>query len=204
MTYNIALWFIGGIVSISLGTLLGCLSHNQTKNKKIAKLIRLYVTIARSIPLYIHLLCIYFIISYAIGINFSPFTASLLAIICCVTAYAVEIIRSCINAIPIGQWEAASVLGYSYRQTLNTIILPQIIPQVMPLIGNLSEELFKSTAIVSAIGVLDITRTGMNIIALNMNPEIIYLLIAVIYIITSLSIQNVLNYAQKWISHDYF
>jgi ABC-type amino acid transport system permease subunit len=139
------------------------------------------------------MLYVYFVIPALIGINLSPWPAVLLAIVLCVTAYCTEVIRGGINALSNGQWEAAYVLGYTYTQTLRYIIMPQVIRIAVPALVNLSEELIKSTAIVSTVGVMDITRTGMNIIARTINPELVYSLIALIYLTVSLIIQALLH-----------
>jgi His/Glu/Gln/Arg/opine family amino acid ABC transporter permease subunit len=201
---NISLWFVGGSLSFVMGTFLGCLSHRHIHSLFLKIPIRIYVCIARSIPLYIHLLCIYFVIPNLTGINLPPYGAALVAILVCVTAYTTETIRSGINAIANGQWEAAEVIGYSRIQTLRYIILPQAIQMVFPLLGNMSEELIKSTTIVSAIGVMDITRTGMNIIARDMNPELIYGLIAGIYICISLITNTLIHFIQKRMRYEHY
>jgi L-cystine transport system permease protein len=185
--------FSVGALSLCGGILLGCLSYRKLNSTLYARCIRVYVIIMRSIPLYVHILYVYFVIPAVIGLNLSPWSAALLAIVLCVTAYCTEVIRGGINVVPNGQWEAAYVLGYTYPQTLQHIIMPQVIRATVPALVNLSEELIKSTAIVSTVGVMDITRTGMNIIARTMNPELVYTLIALIYLAVSLVIQALLH-----------
>jgi ABC-type amino acid transport system permease subunit len=103
------------------------------------------------------------------------------------------VIRAAINAIAVGQWEAAQVLDYSYWQTVRYIILPQALRIAIPSLMNLSEELIKGTAIVSTVGVMDITRTGMNIIARTMQPELVYTIIAVLYFLLSVTVHGLLT-----------
>src|ERR1700722_18758954 len=114
MLNNLALWLVGGLLSLCGGILLGCLSHQRIRNSFYPRCIRVYVIIMRSIPLYVHILYVYFVIPLIVGINLSPWSAALLAIVACVTAYCTEVIRAGINAIPHGQWEAAQLLGYTH------------------------------------------------------------------------------------------
>jgi cystine transport system permease protein len=193
MLNNIGLWFISGVISLCGGILLGCLSHAQICTRFLTVPIRIYVVIMRSIPLYVHILYVYFVMPHLIGINLSPWMAALVALVVCVTAYCTEVIRAAINALPLGQWEAAQVLGYSYWQTVRYIIGPQGMRIAIPSLMNLSEELIKATAIVSTVGVMDITRTGMNIIARTMQPELVYTLIACLYFILSIVVNSVLH-----------
>lgn len=193
MLHNIMLWLTSGIASLLGGILLGCLSNRQSRYRVLKRCIQSYVLIVRSIPLYVHILYVYFVVPSLLGINFSSTVAAFVALVFCVTAYCTEVIRAAIDAIPLGQWEAASLLGYSYWQTLRYIVGPQALRIAIPSIMNLSEELIKSTAIVSSVGVMDITRTGMNIIARTMQPELVYTLIALLYCIVSLLVHTLFN-----------
>ncbi len=192
MMNNICLWFIAGTLSLCGGILLGSLSNNSMRRQWLAHLIYLYVVIMRSIPLYVHILYVYFVAPYLIGINLSPWTAALVALVLCVTAYVTEVIRGALNAIAHGQWEVATLLGYTYWQALRYILLPQALQRSLPSLLNLSEELIKGTAIVSTVGVMDVTRTGMNIIARTMNPELVYTLITLLYVVISLCVHALL------------
>lgn len=192
MLHNVGLWLIGGAISLCGGIVLAYFSHHKMQKGYAYWLIKGYVTVMRSIPLYVQLLYVYFVIPGFLGMQISPWYAALCSIVLCVTAYCAEVIRGGINAISVHQWEAAYVLGYTNVQTMRYIVMPQVIKNVLPSLINLSEELIKSTAIVSVIGVMDVTRTGMNIIARTMNPELVYTLIALIYLIVSLGIQSLL------------
>lgn len=192
MVHNITLWFFGGLLSLCGGMILSYFSHQRAQRGYCARIIKAYTVLMRSVPLYVQLLYVYFVVPALVGVNLPPWSAALIAIVLCVTAYCTEVIRGAINAISPNQWEAASVLGYTNVQTMRYIIMPQVIRQVLPSLINLSEELIKSTAIVSVVGVMDITRTGMNIIARTMNPELVYSLIALMYVLVSLTIQSIL------------
>jgi ABC-type amino acid transport system permease subunit len=86
------------------------------------------------------------------------------------------------NAVPSGQWDACAVLGYPFAATMRRIILPQTIQNVFPAIVGELEQLLKSTSLLAAIGVTELTRTGMNVISRELNPIQIYVTIAGIYL----------------------
>jgi len=73
-------------------------------------------------------------------------------------AYSSEIIRAGIQAIERGQWDAAHVLGLSYRQTLITIILPQAVRNILPALVNEIVDLLKESALISTLGEADLLR----------------------------------------------
>ena len=102
-------------------------------------------------------------------------------------------VRGGINSTPAGRWESAYVFGFSQTQTIQCVILPQMLRNVLPAITGELEQLLKSTSIISTIGVLGLTRSGMNIIAPELNPVTIYLSIAVMYLMISLLL-NFISY----------
>ena len=128
------------------------------------------------------LMIVYFVLPDLIGCNFDPFAASVLALGISSSGYMTQIIRGGLNAIPMCQWEGAHILGYTTLQSLRSIILPQVFREVLPAINNEVESLLKSTVIVSSIGLLELTRMGMNIVSREMDPVPIYLMVALFYL----------------------
>ncbi len=179
---TLAAWFCAGTASLLIGTLLGMLSAESIGRKKTIALIKLYTFVTKGIPAYVQILIAYFIIPDLLGINVSGFVAATCALALCSSGYVTEIVRTQINAISLGQWDACFVLGYTPAQTLKRIIMPQVFKISLPtLIGEL-EQLLKSTSLLATIGVTELTRVGMNIISRELNPLPIYLTIAVIYL----------------------
>lgn len=179
---TLAAWFCAGTGSLLIGTLLGILSAESIGRKKTIVVIKLYTFISKGIPAYVQILIAYFIIPDLIGINVSGFLAGTCALALCSSGYVTEIVRTQINAISLGQWDACFVLGYTRPQTLKRIILPQVFKISLPtLIGEL-EQLLKSSSLLATIGVTELTRVGMNVISRELNPMPIYLTIAALYL----------------------
>lgn len=179
------LWLTATVLSLCLGTLLGILRCQQLRSTGIATLLDGCTFVVRGVPIYVQLLITYFVLPDLLGINLPIFFAATLTLGLCSAAYVSQIVRSGINAIPIGQWEAAYVLGYSTAQTVRWIILPQMVRNILPALIGEFDQLLKSTSIVSSIGLLELTRVGMNIVAREMNPLTIYLAIALLYLMLS-------------------
>lgn len=78
--------------------------------------------------------------------------------------------------------EAAFTLGYSRLQSLRYVILPQMLRNVLPAFNNELDAMLKSTAIISSIGLLELTRVGMNLMSREMEPIPIYLTVACFYL----------------------
>ena len=179
---TLIIWLIAACISIGLGTILGILNSNRLRQSAIGSIISSYVVLMKGIPLYVLLLISYFVIPSLLGINLPAIIVATITLGLCSAGYIAEIIRAGINAIPIGQWEASTVLGYSTFNALRRVILPQMLRNSLPaLIGEL-DQLIKSTALFAAIGVVELTKTAMNIVSRELNPLPVYLSIAVFYL----------------------
>jgi His/Glu/Gln/Arg/opine family amino acid ABC transporter permease subunit len=195
-------WLLAGILSILIGTGMGILSCNRLAPIKQRRIIRFYTFIAKGIPAYVQILIAYFVLPALLGINVSGIIAATLALAFCSSGYVTEIVRSGINTISFGQWDACFVLGYSQKSTLARIILPQTFKNILPtLLGEL-EQLLKSTSLLATIGITELTRTGMNIISRELNPIPIYLMIACIYLLFAATVQLITIYAEKRTNYD--
>ena len=163
------------------GIVFGLLSCNKYKSWYSIP-ISLYVLVIRGTPVCLQLLLVYFALPAAIGINVSPMAAGIITLGINSVAYVTEIIRGGINTISAGQWEASYVLGLSYIDTIKTVIMPQVFKIVLAPLTSESITLIKETSIVSIIGLMELTRIGMNISARTLDPIGTYLPIALIYL----------------------
>ncbi len=198
---TLAGWLITSVVSLALGTLLGIVSCRYLGYKDLSNVVRVYTFVAKGIPAYVQILIFYFVLPGIFNISVSGFGAACCALSFCSSGYTAEIVRAGINMISIGQWDACKALGYSLRQTLTRIILPQTFRSVVAMLCNESESILKSTSLFAAIGVTEITRTGMNIISRELNPLPVYCIIACIYLCFAALINGALIYSERRFSY---
>ena len=189
-------------IGITFGFLFGVFNCKKLKICGISQLIDFYILIIRGTPLLVQLFIFYYALPDIMGVNLSPFTAGTLALGCNSIAYVAEIIRSCINSIPIGQWEASYVLGYNKIENLQYIIVPQVFKMCMPMLTNEFVTLLKDTSILSTIGLVEITRIGMNINARALQPMPIYLSIAFLYFVMTTAISFASKKLEKGFNYD--
>jgi polar amino acid transport system permease protein len=136
-----------------------------------------------------------------IGINISAFTAAIMALGICSSGYVTEIVRGGINSIAVGQWEAAYTLGYTQGQTVRYIIVPRMLRIVLPALSNELEALLKSTAILSTIGWMELTKVGTTLVARYMIPMPAYVTIACLYLLLSATLKIAINGIEKHMLH---
>jgi len=194
---TLSTWLVAGSMSLLVGTCIGIISCNHLASSRRKMIVRMYTFIAKGIPAYVQILIAYFVIPAFLGIDVPGMVAATLALAFCSSGYVTEIVRSGINTIPAGQWDACFVLGYSMKATLFRVVLPQALRNVMSSLFGELEQLLKSTSLLATIGITELTRTGMNIISRELNPIPVYLLIACIYLMFSAILQLVIVYVEK-------
>lgn len=146
------------LCGISIG-MVGGIFFAILRYKKIAiVVINRVISILRGTPLILQLSFIYFSTPGLIGIKLSVLTAGIITFGLNSAAYLAEIIRSGIESLPPGQFEAAKTLKISNFYMWKDIILPQVISNVFPGLVNEVIALLKETALISTIGGMDIMR----------------------------------------------
>ncbi|WP_109770060.1 ABC transporter permease subunit [Mycolicibacterium fortuitum] len=151
--------FAIGLV-IALAVALARLSSNLV----LSNLARFYISIIRGTPLLVQLFIVFFALP-EFGVKIDPFPAAVIAFSLNVGGYAAEIIRSAIQSIPKGQWEAAETIGLNYTGTLRRIILPQAARVAVPPLSNTLISLVKDTSLASTILVTELLRQAQIIAA---------------------------------------
>jgi cystine transport system permease protein len=179
--------FAIGLV-IALVVALGRLSSNAV----IAGVARFYISIIRGTPLLVQLFIVFFALPQ-IGVRIDPFPAAVIAFSLNVGGYAAEIIRSAIQSIPKGQWEAAETIGLNYVGALRRIVLPQATRVAVPPLSNTLISLVKDTSLASTILVTELFRTAQNVAAPTFEFFALYGTAALYYWIICL----VLSFAQN-------
>ncbi|MDX8477030.1 ectoine/hydroxyectoine ABC transporter permease subunit EhuD [Mesorhizobium sp. VK24D] len=121
--------------------------------------ISVLVELIRSTPLLIQIFFLYFVFP-KFGVVLDAFTAGVIAIGLHYAAYCSEVYRAGFDNIPRGQWEASIALNLPQWATFRDIIIPQVIPPIVPALGNYLVALFKETPLLSAIAVLELMQTA--------------------------------------------
>ena len=168
-------------LALVVGIIFGLMSVSPIKALRVFASI--YVDIIRGIPMMVLALFIYFGLSDAIGLTIPDFTAGVITLTLNASAYIAEIVRGGINAVPIGQAEAARSLGISYMRTMQKIVLPQAIRIMIPSFVNQFVISLKDTTIISVIGIVELLQTGKIIVARTMQTTNVYLIIAIMYLL---------------------
>lgn len=176
----------------------------QTGEHPMAIFADLYVDLIRGIPMLVVILFIGFVLPPAlrdatggrIDIS-SDLARGVLAIALGYAAYMAEIFRAGIEAIPKGQFEASRALGLNGWQMARYVVLPQAITIVLPPLGNEFIAMLKDTALLSVIGVGDVTRKAREFGASTLNLFPPYNTAAIIYVVLTLTASSMLSWLER-------
>lgn len=177
-------------MGIALGVPLG---FGQVYGNSLIKgIILVYERVMRSIPLLVILFLIFFGLP-EFGVRFPAFISAALAIGLRSAAYQSQIYRGAIQSISGTQMKAALSLGMTRVQAFIYVILPQAIRVAIPPFANEAAIVLKDTSLAYAIGVTELLRQGTYIIATSYEALAIYLTVAAIYLIMTVSLNRILS-----------
>ncbi|MGZ3582142.1 MAG: amino acid ABC transporter permease [Ktedonobacterales bacterium] len=152
---TIAFCFLSMPLALFIGFVLALMSRSPWRILRVPA--RTYVEFFRNTPLIVQLLAIYTSLLFLPNWFLNAFTAGIATLVLNYSAYECENLRAGIAALDRGQGEAAAVLGLSYWKSLRLIIVPQMIPVVLPPVINDMIYMYKDSAVLSLIGVLELT-----------------------------------------------
>jgi len=158
-----AIFFLTLLFSLPLGMIVALL--RMSKNRVVSWITRFFITILRGTPLMLQLLAVtygpYYL--FGAGVSRNKLIPVVIAFAINYAAYFAEIYRGGIESIPVGQYEAAEVLGYTKVQTFMRIILPQVIKRIMPSVTNEVVTLVKDTSMAFTVSYQEMFTIGKQI-----------------------------------------
>jgi len=154
---------IAAAIALSLG--LALLVVRVARIPLVSAGVSFVVEFLRGTPFLVQLYFVFYVLP-TYGVTLSPLTTGILALGIYGAARASELYRAGLASIPAGQWEASLVLGLPIPRVWTGVVLPQVAPIVLPMLGNLVIVMFKDTALLSTITVLELVAhardAGMN------------------------------------------
>jgi His/Glu/Gln/Arg/opine family amino acid ABC transporter permease subunit len=189
MGMTLLLSFITVFFGAILGSILALM--RRSRFKPVSGLAIAYVELIRGTPLLLQLYFFYFMLPEILPmLNLSKFACVSIALVINSSAYVCEIVRAGINAVDVGQTEAARTLGLNAGQTMLRIVMPQAVKNILPALGNEFVTVIKETSLASTFFVGDL-MTGYNTVRgsmyLVLEPLIV---VGVIYFILTFSLSK--------------
>jgi len=187
------------IFSMPLGMIVAL--GRMSKNKILQTVVKFYISVMRGTPLMLQLLVIFYGPYYLFEMNIgSRFIAVIVGFSLNYAAYFAEIYRSGIQSIPVGQYEAANVLGYSKYQTFMLIVLPQVVKRILPAVTNEIITLVKDTSLAFAIAYQEMFTIGKQIAA-SQTSFLPFVIAGVFYYVSNLIVAFAMDKVEDKLSY---
>jgi len=177
------------IVSLFLSLFIGIISAVLYSSKVLVLryLSKLYVTIIRGTPLIVQIYLFFYIIGTAFGID-NRFISGVLILSVFEGAYIAEIIRGSLLSMDSTQLEAAKAVGFTKKQTITLVILPQLTARTLPALTGQFASLIKDSSLLSVIAVTELTMTIREISAVNLKLFESFFFLGFLYLLLTLPI----------------
>ena len=195
---TLILTFLAGTAGILSGVVLSL--TRLSRLRPLAWLAFAYVSLFRSIPLLLVLFWIYLLVPMLTNYTMGAFESALIGLTLFEAAYYSEIIRAGIQAVPVGQTEAALATGMTRMQAMRFVVLPQAVRKMAPVLLSQSILLFMDTSVVFVLGIRDFMGVANIIAARDARVTPMYLLVAAVYFVVSLAGSQIVRSAQGRLS----
>ena len=191
-----AIFFLTLLFSLPLGMLVALL--RMSKNRAVSGITRLVISVLRGTPLMLQLLAVTYGPFYLFGLKVArnKLIPVVIAFAINYAAYFAVIYRGGIESMPVGQYEAAEVLGYSKTQTFMRIILPQVVKRILPSITNEVVTLVKDTSMAFTVAYQEMFTIGKQI-ANSQSSFVPFLVAGAFYYVFNLVVDFVMGRAEK-------
>ena len=195
-----AIFFLTLVFSLPLGLLVALL--RMSRRKAVSVVTRGVISVLRGTPLMLQLLAVTYGPYYLFGLSVSrnKLIPVVIAFAINYAAYFAEIYRGGIESMPVGQYEAAQVLGYTKTQTFLRIILPQVIKRILPSITNEVVTLVKDTSMAFTVAYQEMFTIGKQI-ANSQTSFVPFLVAGLFYYVFNLLVDFVMGRAEKRMSY---
>lgn len=183
--YTIVITAIAIALGITLGVVLCAAALSGSRTARAVA--RLYVSFFRGVPLLVQLLLFYHLLP-RIGLNVSSTAAAILALALCTAAYQAENLRGGFLSVPRGLVEAADMVGMTPLQRFGRIQAPIAIRLTIPAMVNEAIQILHASALISVVGVIELTKTARDMSASTFMPLPIYATAGLIYLVITLAL----------------
>lgn len=185
-------------LSLAAGTVIGFVwGIARAKRVRLLKpLLGAWVDVVRGTPFLVQVFIIFFLLP-EFGIQLEAFPAAVIALSNLAACFICEIVAAGISAVPRGQVEAAISSGLNWFQQLRYVILPQSMRVILPPLVGQYVLLIKDSSVVSAIGVIDVTRVGWLTVQRIPQGLLVFGLVAVLYFVICYPLIQISNSLEK-------
>lgn len=185
-------------ITVLCGTVLGTLLAimRRSRIKLFQWFVQFYVWVLRGTPILLQLYFFWIFLPRATGIKLPDSTCIIIALIVNASSYVSEIIRAGIQAVDIGQTEAARSLGMTARNTMTKIILPQAVKNILPALGNEFITMIKQASLASVFFINELTTSYKTVASATFRQVESIIIAGIIYLLVTTILSRIMAYAE--------
>jgi polar amino acid transport system permease protein len=169
-------------ISLLVGAVVAVVRHSRVPG--LSQFFTFCMWFIRGTPLLVQAYFVYFVLP-TYGITLGAFTTGVIVLGINYSAYTAEVYRGGIEGVPAGQWEAAKALSLPRVPTWGRIVLPQAVRSIIPVLGNYLIQMFKDSAILSAITVAEVMQEAQGFANSDFRPLEAYTLVGLLFLMVS-------------------
>lgn len=197
------------IISTILGTILGLVigiirtipqperGFKKFFLKLINGLLSVYIEVFRGTPMIVQAMIIYYGVAQAYGIDMNRTFAAILIVTINTGAYMSEIVRGGILSIDKGQYEASQSIGMNHFQTMLSVVLPQVVRNILPATGNEFVINIKDTSVLNVISVTELFFATKSVAGVNYMYMETFIVAAMIYLVMTFTVTRILRFIER-------
>ena len=188
---------IGAIIGLLAGVIRTIPMPERGAKKSFLKIINIilsiYIEFFRGTPMIVQAMVIYYGSAAAFGWQMNPIIAGIVIVSINTGAYMAEIVRGGIISVDQGQYEAAQAIGMNHIQTMNHVVLPQVIRNILPATGNHFIINIKDTAVLSVISIAELFFQTKTVAGNNFRYFEAFFIVSIIYFVLTYTVTLILR-----------
>ncbi len=196
---------VGTVVGFCIGLLVGVIRTTPVQKRGLGRIVlwvinaalSAYIEVFRGTPMIVQAMVIYYGSAIALGLHLDRMTAALLIVSVNTGAYMAEIVRGGIVSIDKGQFEAAQAIGMNHWQTMQNVILPQVVRNILPATGNEFVINIKDTSVLNVISVSELFFQSKSVAGANFHTFETFFVTSVLYLIMTFTVTRILRCAER-------
>jgi putative lysine transport system permease protein len=192
---------LGSLIGLLIGTLRTIPMPDQGIRRILLKIVNavltVYVEFFRGTPMIVQAMVIYYGSAMALGIDMDRTAAAIFIVSINTGAYTAEIVRGGIISIDKGQFEAAHAIGMNHIKTMLNVVLPQVLRNILPAIGNEFVINIKDTSVLNVISVSELFFQAKSVAGNNFRYFETFSVACIIYLIMTLTVTRILRFIER-------
>lgn len=192
---------LGSIIGLLIGTVRTIPKPDNIIKRVLLKIVNgiltVYIEVFRGTPMIVQAMVIYYGSLMVFGINMNKLFAGIFIVSINTGAYTAEIVRGGIISIDKGQFEAAHAIGMNHIKTMLNVVLPQVIRNILPAIGNEFVINIKDTSVLNVISVSELFFKTNSITGITFHFFEPFLIACMVYLVMTLTVTRILRFIEK-------